>query len=474
MPRLRLHPLWGLRTATVPVIAAVAAYLGATVPAPCQILTDALSAAYETSPDLKAARAALDARNELRPQALSNWLPTVRVTGQGTRAVNSVPTAPPQFPLQGSRINDAIGQANLAWPITSGGGEFAKLRQAEDLIRQQRAILLESEESLLANGATVYTAVLADEEQLHYQIVNRDHLRQFASNIARLVAIGDRTAADLALVQARLAQAESAVAGLRGQLKEDRASYRQVIGEYPGTLHPPKPLTILPSTLEDAIALAERSNPNLVAADFAEQAARDGVAIADALLLPIVSLNAFWQRDLRTTQQRFPTVNGAFDQAFVGLQITVPLYQAGAVASQVRQAKKTAAQSLFQRDSALRAAVAAVKQSWARREAAIAQVESNSAQVAAAEAAVANYQRELGAGLATVLELLDSYQQLVGAQIALSQSRQVRIVADFQVLSLIGGLTARSLHLPVRYYDAKGDYDEIKWKIFGLSIRNID
>jgi len=271
-----------------------------------------------------------------------------------------------------------------------------------------------------------------------------------------------------------LAQAESAIAALRGQLEQNRANYRKVVGEVPGTLHPPKPLTILPDTLEEAVALAKRANPALVAANFAERAARDGVAIADALLLPTLSLSTYWQRDRRAARQRFPAVNGAYDQAFVGLQLTVPLYQAGSEYSRIREAKKIAAQTLFQRDTALRAAVAAVATAWARREAAISQIASDQAQVAAAQAAVAAYERQLSAGLATVLELLDSYQQLIGAQIALSQSQQARIIADFQVLSTIGGLTARSLQLPVRYYDEKGDYDEIKWKIFGLSIRPID
>ena len=447
----------------------MAAFVGLSGPAPCETLTDALSLAYQTSPDLKAARASLDARNELRPQALANWLPTVRFTGQATRTVNSVPRA-----LSGYRVNDAVPQFNLAWPITTGGGEYAKLHQAEHLIRQERAVLLESEETLLVDVATAYTAVLADEEQLHYQTQNRDRLRQAASNIGRLVAIGDRTAADLALAQARLAQAESAIAALRGQLQEDRASYQKVVGQLPATLSPPKPLTVLPPTLDEAVALAELSNPVLVAADFAERAARDGIAIADALLLPTLSLSAYWQRDLMTTQQRLPAVNGAFDQAFVGLKLTVPFYQAGTEYSDIREAKKTAAETLFKKDSARRTAVAAATQSWARREAAISQIAADSAHVVAAQTAVANYERQLSAGLATVLELLDSYQELISAQIALSKSQQARILADFQVLAAIGGLTARSLHLPVHYYDAKGDYKEIKWKIFGLSVRQID
>jgi outer membrane protein len=389
--------------------------------------------------------------------------------GQETRTINSLPRD-----LPGNRINDRIAQPNLTQPITSGGGEFAKLRQAEDLIRQQRATLLQSEETLLANAVVAYTAVLADQEQLAFQIAYQERVRQATSTIARLVEVGDRTGADLAFAQARLAQAKASVATAQGQLDQDRATYVQVIGEAPGALKPPEPLTILPQKLDEAVVIAQDSNPNVVIADFAERAARDGVDIATSALLPSLSLNAFWQNDFRTTRQIGPVLNGPFDQGFVGLQLTVPLYQGGAEYSQIREAKKTAAQLRFQTDSARRAAIATVRQVWAQLETAQASITFNLEQVAAAQGAVAMYQRQLAVGLVTVLELLDSYQQLVGAQIGVSQARQSRIVADFQVLSAIGGLTARSLKLPVSYYDPKGDYKEVKWKIFGLSVQKLE
>jgi outer membrane protein len=446
-----------------------------------ETLTEALSKAYLTNPDLKAARAALDAQNELRPQALGNWLPTVTVTGRLQHQVNSNPVTP-LFTrnINGSnRVDDKIVQPGINQPITTGGSEFAKLRQAEDLIRQQRAVLLQAEETVLVNAATAFMAVLADSEQLGFQTANRDRLRDTAAAIERLVRVGDRTQADLSFVRARLAQADSVVTVTRSQLEQDRAFYRQVVGDMPGSLERPEPLAVLPPRLDDALALARDSNPNVVAAAFAERAAADGVDIATAALLPSLSANASWTRDNRVTVGGFPAqrnfnLNGPYDTAFVGLQLTVPLYQAGVDYSRVRQARKAASQQRFQLDSTRNAALAATSQVWSQRVAAEAAVGFNTTQVEAAKVAVDQYQREVAAGLRTILELLDSYQQLVGAQVALSQSSQTRIVTDFQLLANIGGLTARSLALPVAYYDAKGDYHAVKWKIFGLSVTAIE
>src|SRR5271166_4782733 len=53
-----------------------------------QTLTQALSDAYNTNPQLLAQRALLRATDEQVPQALANWRPTVNFTGQvgGTRS----------------------------------------------------------------------------------------------------------------------------------------------------------------------------------------------------------------------------------------------------------------------------------------------------------------------------------------------------------------------------------------------------
>src|SRR5438477_372406 len=65
------------------------------VPAPAQTLTEAFAYAYNTNPQLLAQRALLRSTDEQVPQALSNWRPTVTVTGQGgyTRAGLETPNA---------------------------------------------------------------------------------------------------------------------------------------------------------------------------------------------------------------------------------------------------------------------------------------------------------------------------------------------------------------------------------------------
>src|SRR5689334_12376834 len=77
-----------LAAASLAVLAAVAA-----PPVAAQTLTEALGAAYTNNPTLLAQRARLRATDENVSQALSNWRPTVQVTGNlGASEVNAVST----------------------------------------------------------------------------------------------------------------------------------------------------------------------------------------------------------------------------------------------------------------------------------------------------------------------------------------------------------------------------------------------
>src|SRR5215472_14724187 len=64
------------------VVIAALALLGIAKPAAAQTLTEALSYAYNSNPQLLAQRALLRQTDEGVPQALSNWRPTVTFTGQ--------------------------------------------------------------------------------------------------------------------------------------------------------------------------------------------------------------------------------------------------------------------------------------------------------------------------------------------------------------------------------------------------------
>src|SRR5262249_33144966 len=138
-------------------------------------------------------------------------------------------------------------------------------------------------------------------------------------------------------------------------------NYARAVGHPPGRLVQPRERPALPATREEALSLAAHANPNVISASFTELAARDNVDVVRGQLLPQINLVG----DLNRTDAPSIKLHGSRqDSASAQLQLTMPLYEGGAIYSQTRQAEQTVGQRRSQVDDARRAAVQQATQSW--------------------------------------------------------------------------------------------------------------
>jgi outer membrane protein len=204
------------------------------------------------------------------------------------------------------------------------------------------------------------------------------------------------------------------------------------------------------------VALAMDSSPQPVSAQHRITAASYGVNSAVAALLPQVNLVGFlqYQKD-----QLIPT--DQYWQYGVRLQATVPIYQNGSEWSAIRQAKELVGQRRSELDSARRAAAEQVIRFWRQLDAARSRLVSFEAQVRANTVALNGVREEANVGSRTTLDVLNAEQELLNSQVNLIQARHDTQVNYYGVLAGIGRLTARSLGLPVEYYDEERYYKEV-------------
>jgi outer membrane protein len=428
--------------------------------ASAQSLTEVLATAYSTNPALLAARNELRAQNELVPQALSGWRPTI----SGTALVG--------HSWADSRIGTnqsdprSIG-VDLTQPVYRGGRTVAATRQAENLVSAQRARLVAVEESVLFNAATAYMDVVRDMAVLELNINNEQVLARQLSASRDRFEVGEITRTDVAQSEARLAGATAGRIAAEGELAASRARFVEVVGDAPGTLQTPPIVTTLPSSLEEAIEVAVSANPDVIAADYVERAARDGVDVVFGELLPSVSLRT---SVLDETDISPFSDTGEEKTARIEAQLSVPLYQAGEVSSRVREAKKRASQRRLEMAQQRRTAAQIATTAWETLSTARAQITSFQAQVRSDEIALEGVREEAQVGSRTVLDVLDAEQELLNARVSLVRAKRDEIVAGFQILQAVGNLTARDLNLPVEYYDYQADYLEVRNKLWGTSV----
>jgi TolC family type I secretion outer membrane protein len=437
--------------------------------AQAQTLTQALADAYNTNPQLLAQRALLRATDEQVPQALANWRPTVNFTGNVGMTTSSLET-PGLVPGTNSRRTHEITRPDALTlsanqPIYSGGRTAAQTSQAINNVQATRAQTLAVETSVFQAVAQAYLDVVRDQALVQVNRNNVAVLRKQLEATQDRFRVGEVTRTDVAQAEASLAQAIGQLVTTQGNLEISREEYVRAVGHPPGTLMLPRERPTLPATGEEAASLAQNNNFNVISANFAELAARDNIDFVRGQLLPQISVIGNLNRsyDPSITQKGFLT-----NSASILAQMTMPLYEGGAIYSQTRQAEQTVGQRRSQVDDARRAAVQQATQSWSALQAARASISSFASAVRAAQIALEGTQQEALVGTRTVLDVLIQNQTLLTTQSQLVTAEHDAALAEYNVAAATGRLIAPELRLPVKLYDMERHYKQVKDKWIGF------
>ena len=445
--------------------------------ASAETLKEAMAVAYESNPDLLAARAFQRSIDERLPQAIAGWMP--RATGQFQQFYSKNKSKTLRL-SDGTFVNDnTFSGSNQSLSVSTdvdffrGFRNFNALKGAKAAIESGRANLLLTEQNVLFDAVNAYMDVLRDEAVLHLNENNVNVLQRQLEATEDRFRVGEVTRTDVAQAQAALAGAESQRIQAEATLATSRAAYRRVIGNFPGTLENEPPPPPLPANEEDAVDIALDENPAVVAARLDERAARFSVAEAKGVILPTFSGFYRYNRGNRPSltfdplQFGFVGASNFFRGTQLGVTLSVPLYQSGAEYSEVRRQKQIRSQRMLQIMAAERQVMRDVRVAWENYRAAQARIESSEAQVRANEIAVDGARQESTVGARTVLDVLQTEQVLLDSQVALVTARRDEYVAAFALLQAIGRLNAVALGLPVEVYDPTGYFEKVKYKLIG-------
>ena len=442
------------------VAAVLAGTLGTVGVGHGQSLEEALAAAYVNNPTLLSERASLRGTDEQVPQALSNWRPTVEMsTSAGVSAVrNSTGTGT----AKGQHREPKSLSLSISQSLYRGGRTMAATREAINTVKAERARLDSVEQTVLLEAATAFMNVVRDQAVLELNTNNEQVLKRQLEATRDRFRVGEITRTNVHQAEARLARATADRIQSEGDLQASRAAFQNVVGQAPGKLPRPQPLTDLPGTQEEAIKTAVTGDPDIIALDFDEQALRHNVTEVRGELLPEVTLSAGASRNLQTSSEnsRITTVEGT-------ISLSVPLYQKGAVYSRLRAARQAVAEKRLNIDQARRDSIEEATRAWEELQTARARIKSLNTEIKSAEVALEGVERESEVGSRTVLDVLDAEQELLDAKVTLVRAQRDQMVAIFELKTAMGQLTARHLNLPVLLYDPETHFQEVRMKWVG-------
>jgi outer membrane protein len=426
-------------------------------------LQEALLRAYRGNPTINAQRALQRATDENVPIARSQGLPSADASLGFTE----------NLIIPGNRFGAATRTLNfqnqLTVPVYQGGFVRNNVRAARTRVEAGQAQLRDAEAQLFSNVVAAYMDVIRDDAVV---ALNQQNVRVLELNLRASrdrFEVGDLTRTDVAQSEARLALARAQLQQAEARLITSRENYIAVVGEPAGVLADPPALPNLPASPDQAVTVALEENPGLLAQRTERQATRFDVGVARAAIQPRASatLGGGYFNNLNSAGAvGFPVPN-INRSAAAGLNLTLPIFQGGRPAAQVRQAQARESQAIENVTAAERNVIAQARSAFASYRASQEVIASSEAAVAANRLSLEGVRAENSVGTRTILDILNAEQELLNSQVTLVTARRDAYVAGFTLLAAMGSAEAQDLGLGGgSLYDPTVNYRRVRGRIW--------
>ena len=400
-------------------------------------LFDSLNSAYLNNSKLNAERANMRASKEEKRESVSEFLPSVTISGYISEqdntggSVSNFKPSEQSLEIEQKLFQGFSGVSNLKKTMYGQHLSEFKLKKIE-------------QETLLA-AATVHTDLLLNKKKVNIYIMNVDLLERQVETDQNRLEKGEINLADLAQSESFLAGARAELITAENSLVTSKANFKKIIGKKPSeNIQEIKETNLkLPGSLAAAYNISNSENPDLQIAMLEYKQSKMDVVIAGSELSPSATLSykIAEQDDFSATVQ---------DRTQQTLKATAswPLFAGGSNLFSLRKTQQLRNQKelLFQYSKKI--TETDVANAWSSYQSSKSVLDSIRTQVKAAEIASEGITLEYESGSGrTTLEVIQSKATLLNSRINLANSERNFLISQFSLLSSIGRLTAQQLNL---------------------------
>jgi adhesin transport system outer membrane protein len=299
--------------------------------------------------------------------------------------------------------------------------------------------LLDASENAALEAARAYLDVVRYRE--HVQLAEDNYYQHYAAHqqLERRAASGVGKRVDVDQAASRLALSDVNVTTAYANLHDVTARYLRIIGvNPPKDMSAPEPMAeAFPAGETDAVAIALRQNPALLASVENLEAAQFDLDARRAPLLPRLDLVA--RRDHYSDYED----NGRRDETRVELRLNYNLFNGGADVARIRQYRERKYMAMDLREKACRDMRQTLSIAYNDTLRLNDQIGYLSTQVGLVAKTRAAYRDQFNIGQRTLLDLLNTQNEYFDARRAYSNAVADRSLAYLRTYAGMGGLLER-------------------------------
>ncbi|WP_028989305.1 TolC family outer membrane protein [Thermithiobacillus tepidarius DSM 3134] len=391
--------------------------------------------AAKRDPQLGQARAQIAVSQENLPLARAALLPKVDAAAGINRHRLTLSGFGPGTTTHFTGNNYSI---TLSQPVFNGQSWVA-LRAARADIRGAQANLLAAQQNLILRVTQAYFALLNAQEQERIAQSEKNRLEALLRQAQAFLKAGTGEIISVREAEARVSGAEAALIQAQNNRRiAEQQLYR--LTQQPITsvasLAQFEPMGPQPATVGPWIASAEANQPLLTAAREQLNIATEQVEIARRERWPVVTLDGGYVHNKGGFTGTIKT-----DDWFAGLNLTMPLYDAGEISARTRQARARAQQSSYQLEDLRDEIRLNTETAFLRLQDSMATLKALQEQVRSAQVSLEATRKGREIGTRTNVDVLNAVQALASAERNLNDARYNHVLARVQLKQAAGVLT---------------------------------
>jgi adhesin transport system outer membrane protein len=401
--------------------------------ASAQTLSEAVDRTIKTNPDVLIDAARRQAVDEEVKQAKGGYLPRVDLNaGYGIEWSDNTSTAPGTRDMSRHEAGLTLSQM-----IYDGFGVKSEVDRQTARSQSAAYKVAGISEDIARLAVEKYLEVLRRQELRDLTQKNLDVHKTTYEQIKMRADSGVGRKADMEQAMARLALAQANMASADANLREANIQFLKVVGDSPVDLVKPAEPEGVPVSLDDAVGVAVANNPILRSANEDIEAARAQTRAAESLLKPRLDLElgTNWNNDI-------DGVNYKDNDAYAMFRARYNLYRGGIDEARVAQRRVQEMEAAEVRNRTRRELEESTRLSWNALQTARERLPSQKEHAEAAAQTRDAYQKQFNIGQRTLLDLLDSENELYTARSEYVSGLYLETFARYRLLADVGTLVS--------------------------------